>query len=60
MMKKKGLDSGEIEGLKIGNKIRELRQKRHYTVEDLAAKTDLPKSLLAEIESGDVSPPIAT
>jgi transcriptional regulator with XRE-family HTH domain len=60
MVKKKGLDPGEFEGLKIGNKIRELRQKRHYTVEDLATKTDLPKALLAEIESGEVSPPIAT
>jgi transcriptional regulator with XRE-family HTH domain len=60
MVKNKGIGQGEIEGLKIGNKIRELRQKRHYTVEDLATKTDLPKSLLTEIESGEVSPPIAT
>ncbi|MBA4392631.1 MAG: Cro/Cl family transcriptional regulator [Desulfobacca sp.] len=49
----------EIEAFKIGNKIKELREKNRYTLQDLAAKTGLPKEFLAEIERGEVVPPIA-
>jgi len=44
----------------IGRKVRELREKNQLTIMDLAARTGVPKSVLAEIESGDVTPPVAT
>jgi len=48
------------EGLRIGNVIKDLRHKIHITLHDLAAKTGIPKSVLVEIENGDVVPPVAT
>ncbi len=44
----------------IGRKVRELREKSQLTIMDLAAKTGVAKSVLTEIESGDVTPPVAT
>lgn len=49
-----------VEGLKIGDKIRELREKRRYTLQDLTTKTALDRSVLEEIESGEVVPPVAS
>jgi len=48
------------EGLGIGRAVKELRHKKQITLHDLAAKTGLPRSVLEEIESGDVVPPVAT
>jgi len=44
----------------IGRKVRELREKSQLTIMDLTARSGVPKSVLAEIESGDVTPPVAT
>ena len=44
----------------IGRKVRELREKSQLTIMDLAARSGVPKSVLTEIESGDVTPPVAT
>ncbi len=49
-----------VRALKIGNKIRELRQKNRYTLQDLAVKTGLSKPFLSQIENDHVVPPIAT
>jgi len=49
-----------LEDLGIGAKIRELRQKRRYTLQDLSAKTGLSKPLLSQVENGHVMPPVAT
>ncbi len=49
-----------LEGLKIGVKVRELREKRRYTLQDLATKAGLDRSVLEEIENGAVIPPVAT
>jgi transcriptional regulator with XRE-family HTH domain len=49
-----------VRAFKIGNKVRELRQKNHYTLQDLAAKTGLSKPFLSQIENDHVVPPIAT
>lgn len=46
--------------LKIGSKIRELREKKLYTLQDLSTKTGFSKTLLSDIESGDFIPPVAT
>jgi transcriptional regulator with XRE-family HTH domain len=53
-------DSTALEALRIGNKIRELREKRRYTLHDMKAKTGLARDLLAQIENGEFIPPIAT
>lgn len=50
----------ELEDLGIGGKIRGLRQKRRYTLQDLSAKTGLSKPLLSQVENGHVMPPVAT
>ena len=60
MKRKKSVGSHAAEDLKIGSKVRELRQKKRYTLEDVATKTGLEKSILSEIEAGDVIPPVAT
>jgi transcriptional regulator with XRE-family HTH domain len=49
-----------VKALKIGNKVRELRQKNRYTLQDLAAKTGLSKPFLSQIENDHVVPPVAT
>ncbi|MCX5826894.1 MAG: cupin domain-containing protein [Deltaproteobacteria bacterium] len=53
-------DSITYEGLSIGNKIKELRERRQLTLQDLAAKTGLPKSVLSEIEEDEIVPPVAS
>jgi transcriptional regulator with XRE-family HTH domain len=53
-------DSVVMEALKIGSKVRELREKRRYTLHDMAAKTGFTKDLLSQIEKGEFIPPIAT
>lgn len=47
------------EEFKIGGKIKDLREKNLYTLQDLAAKTGIPKSLLADVESDEIMPPVA-
>jgi transcriptional regulator with XRE-family HTH domain len=60
-MKKSQDDIGlEVKALKIGSKVRELRQKKHYTLQDVAAKTGLSKPFLSQIENHHVVPPVAT
>jgi len=60
MTARKDRSPDTIEDLRIGVKVRELREKRRYTLQDLATKTGLPRSVLEEIESGEVIPPVAT
>ena len=48
------------EEFRIGGKIKDLRERNFYTLHDLAAKTGISKSVLAEIESDEVMPPVAT
>lgn len=50
----------EVKELQIGMKIRNLRQERRMTLQDLADKTSLSKPLLSQIENNQVIPPLAT
>lgn len=50
----------DIKALKLGSKVRELRQTKHYTLQDVAAKTGLSKPFLSQIENDHVVPPVAT
>jgi transcriptional regulator with XRE-family HTH domain len=52
--------SSAVEELKIGGKIKYLREKNFFTLQDLAAKTGLSKAILTEIEADEVMPPVAT
>jgi transcriptional regulator with XRE-family HTH domain len=53
-------DSSTYEGLRIGNKIKELRERRQLTLHDLAAKTGLTKAVLSDIEENAIVPPVAS
>jgi transcriptional regulator with XRE-family HTH domain len=49
-----------VSELGIGRKLKTLREKNCFTLEDLAARTSLSKSLLADIEAGEFIPPVGT
>jgi len=50
----------EVKELRLGQKIRALRQEQRLTLQDLADQTGLSKPLLSQIENEQVTPPIAT
>ena len=50
----------EVKELQIGQQIRQLRQERRMTLQDLSSATDLSKPLLSQIENEQVIPPLAT
>lgn len=50
----------EIRELRLGVKIRKLRQERRLTLQELAELTGLSKPLLSQIENDQVTPPLAT
>jgi transcriptional regulator with XRE-family HTH domain len=50
----------EIRELRLGDKIRKLRQERRLTLQELADLTGLSKPLLSQIENDQVTPPLAT
>jgi len=60
MVQSKDIGAPVVDEFKIGSKLRELRQAKNYTLQDLVTKTGISKSVLTEIESGDVIPPVAT
>jgi transcriptional regulator with XRE-family HTH domain len=49
-----------IKAFKIGTKVRELRLKNRFTLQDLAEKTGLSKPFLSQIENNRVVPPVTT
>jgi transcriptional regulator with XRE-family HTH domain len=53
-------NDSQLDDYAIGSKIRELRLKRRYTLQDLSAKTGVPKPMLSQVENGHVMPPVAT
>jgi len=50
----------EVKELRLGLKIRRLRQERRLTLQNLAELTGLSKPLLSQIENDQVIPPLAT
>ncbi|HSH70939.1 MAG TPA: cupin domain-containing protein [Deferrisomatales bacterium] len=50
----------QLEELGIGRKIRALRQRRRFTLQDLSDRTGLSKPLLSQVENAHVMPPVAT
>jgi transcriptional regulator with XRE-family HTH domain len=49
-----------VQAFRIGDKVKELREKQRYTLQDMAAKTGLPRDLLSQIEGHEFVPPVAT
>ena len=60
MGQEKSADTATAKELQIGSKVRELRENKLYTLQDLSTKTGFPKILLSDIEKGDFIPPVAT
>ncbi len=50
----------EVKKLHIGKKIRELRKKAGFVLQDVSNRTGLSKPLLSQVEQEVVSPPIST
>ncbi|MDI6753266.1 MAG: cupin domain-containing protein [Thermodesulfobacteriota bacterium] len=50
----------EVRRLKLGEKIKDLRLQKRYTLRQVAGKTGLSIALLSQIENSAVSPPVAT
>jgi len=50
----------EVRRLKLGEKVKELRLRRQYTLRQVAAATGLSIPLLSQVENNAVSPPVAT
>ena len=44
----------------VGERVREVREKRGLSLEDVSQRTDIETSLLGEIEEGTVAPPLGT
>ncbi len=53
-------DTASTEKLKIGQRIKDLRQKKQLTLDDLVTKTGLSKETLAAIENEDATPPLGS
>ncbi len=49
-----------VEELKIGHKVKRLREKNGLTLQDMAAKTGLDKEFLMQVEEDQAVPPVAT
>lgn len=49
-----------LKDLGIGRKIKELRQQKGITIQDVSEKTGLSKGLISQVENDQVSPPIST
>ncbi len=60
MKKKNESVSRAVDRLRIGSKINELRKKKRLALDDLAAKIDLKKTVLAKIEGDEIVPPLGT
>ena len=50
----------EIRALNLGSQVRQLRQRRDLTLQDVSDATGLSKPLLSQIENNIAAPPIAT
>ncbi|MDA8307367.1 MAG: XRE family transcriptional regulator [Deltaproteobacteria bacterium] len=53
-------DRAVTDALRIGVRVRELREKHRYTLQDMAAKTGLSKEELSQIEDCETAPPVAS
>jgi len=59
-MAQKKLSDKKDDGFKIGDKLKALREKKKLTLHDLAARSGVAKTILADIEENEIIPPVAT
>lgn len=50
----------EVRKLKLGEKVKDLRRLKRYTLRQVSGKTGLSIALLSQVENNAVSPPVAT
>ncbi len=55
----KGPSEGEIT-IKVGESVKEIREKKDLSIQDISQRTGLEPELLIEIEKGEISPPLGT
>jgi len=55
----KGPSEGEIT-IKVGESVKEIREKKDLSIQDISQRTGLEPELLMEIEKGEISPPLGT
>ncbi|MEW6616395.1 MAG: XRE family transcriptional regulator [Thermodesulfobacteriota bacterium] len=53
-------DKAKVKELNIGSKIKSLREKKRFSIQNIAEKTGVSALLLSQIENEVVTPPIAT
>ena len=46
--------------LKVGETVKEIREKKGLSLQDISQRTGLPSELLTEIETGKISPPLGS
>ena len=46
--------------IKVGERVKQVREKKGLTLEDIFKRTDLDVTLLSQIEEGEVAPPLGT
>jgi len=46
--------------VKVGERVRQVREKRGLSLEDISSRTDIDITLLSQIEEGQVAPPLGT
>jgi len=46
----------KVQSLKLGQRVREIRRRNHWTLEDAARRTGLARSTLSKIENEQMSP----
>jgi transcriptional regulator with XRE-family HTH domain len=51
---------GEDILVKVGEKVKQVREKRGLSREDISSRTDIDMTLLSQIEEGKVAPPLGT
>jgi transcriptional regulator with XRE-family HTH domain len=51
---------GEEPSLNLGERVRQVREKRGLSLQDISQRTDIAVDLLSRIEAGEVAPPLGT
>jgi transcriptional regulator with XRE-family HTH domain len=53
-------DKWEDMDVKVGERVRQVREKKGLSLEDIFKRTDIDVTLLSQIEEGEVAPPLGT